>query len=94
MSQTRESARSVATFRDPGLSPSERHLAWLDHMEVRLAWGGLIAAVVLSVFVFSIAALLVLKGHGTSGTVLGSVDLVALATVFITGGRSGVGTRR
>jgi hypothetical protein len=63
----------------------ERHIMWLDRQEVYLAWAGLISAFVLALSFLGVSAWLIFAGHEVSGTILGTVDLVALVTVFITG---------
>lgn len=51
----------------------------------RRSWWGLFLGFGISVIVIAASVLLVLKGHTVAGTVLGSADLVTLATVFVIG---------
>jgi hypothetical protein len=57
---------------------------WLDRQEVYLAWVGMITAFTLALAFLGVSAWLISTGHEVSGTILGTVDLVALTTVFIT----------
>jgi uncharacterized membrane protein len=49
------------------------------------AKNGLIAGVFIAVLFLAVSAWLIFTGHDIAGTVLGSVDLVALVTVFVVG---------
>lgn len=62
---------------------------WLDRQEVYLAWAGIVSAFTLSLAFLVVSGWLIMAGHEVSGTVLGTIDLVSLATVFITQKRSG-----
>lgn len=58
---------------------------WLDRQEVYLAWAGLLSALIIALSFLGVSAALVAAGHGLAGTVIGTVDLVALVAVFVTG---------
>ncbi len=51
----------------------------------RRSWWGLWTGFAISVIALGLAALLVLKGHDWAGVSLGTIDLVALASVFVIG---------
>ena len=51
----------------------------------RRSWWGLFLGFAISVVFIGASLWLVLKGHAVAGTVLGSLDLVALASVFVIG---------
>jgi uncharacterized membrane protein len=46
---------------------------------------GMYTAVVVVLFFLAAAVGLIVSGHETSGTIIGSIDIVALATVFVVG---------
>jgi hypothetical protein len=62
---------------------------WLDRQEAYLAWAGLTTAFILALSFLGVSAWLIYSGFGVGGTILGTVDLVALVTVFITGRTKG-----
>jgi hypothetical protein len=68
------------------------HRRWLDRQDAMQAWAGLAAAAVLSLAFLGAATFLIYTDHDAAGSVLGSIDLVALVTVFIIG-RAGTNTR-
>ncbi|MGH9092334.1 MAG: DUF2335 domain-containing protein [Acidimicrobiales bacterium] len=51
----------------------------------RRSWYGLWLGFFISVLVLGLSGGLIVAGYGVEGTVLGSVDLVALASVFVIG---------
>lgn len=53
--------------------------------DIRRSWGGLVAGFVVCVLVLVASILLILNDHEVSGTVLGTVDLVSLVSVFVIG---------
>ncbi len=57
---------------------------WLDRQEVYLAWAGLISAFIIALSFLGVSAWLISTGNQISGAILGTVDLVALTTVFVT----------
>lgn len=57
---------------------------WLDRQEAYLAWAGIVSAFLLSLAFLITSGWLISQNHEISGTILGTVDLVALATIFIT----------
>jgi hypothetical protein len=70
---------------DPaGLTPQERHIIWLDRQETYLAWAGIFGAFTITLAFLIVSAWVISIGHEVGGTILGTVDLVALSTVFIT----------
>lgn len=56
-------------------------------LEGRLGPMGMIFAFIIAITFFVVAAWLIDDGHGTEGTILATVDLLALVTVFVTRGR-------
>lgn len=52
------------------------------------SWAGLVAGVVVAITFLVVSAILISQGHEVAGTILGTVDLVALVTVFVHGERS------
>jgi hypothetical protein len=57
---------------------------WLDRQETYLAWAGLTAAFFIALAFLGVSAWIILSGNVVSGTVLGTVDIIGLVTVFIT----------
>jgi hypothetical protein len=72
------------------LSPQELHIVWLDRQEVYLSWAGLISAFIITLAFLSVSGWLIFTGHEVSGTILGTVDIVGLVTVFVTGRNASV----
>lgn len=64
---------------------------WLDRQEVYLAWAGLISAFIIALSFLGVSAWLISTGNQISGAILGTVDLVALTTVFVTRRPASVG---
>jgi uncharacterized membrane protein len=66
-----------------------RHRQGLERIVVaggsRRANIGMWLGFIISIVVLALSAALILKGHEVAGTVIGSVDLVSLATVFVVG---------
>jgi len=54
----------------------------------RRSWWGLWTGFAISVIALGLSATLVLKGHDWAGLSLGTIDIVALASVFVTGRRA------
>lgn len=67
------------------------HEAWQDRQEKYLEWAGLAAGLLIALAFLTAASLLVASGHDVAGTFLGTVDIVALVTVFVLGRRNGNG---
>lgn len=67
------------------VTAAEQHIMWLDRQETYLTWVGLAMAFTLALSFLGVSAWLIYSGHEVGGTILGTVDLVALVTVFITG---------
>jgi hypothetical protein len=65
-----------------------KHQMKMDRSDKRLEWAGLGAAWSIALAFLVVSAYVILQGHGVEGTVLGTVDLVALVTVFIKGRRA------
>ena len=61
------------------------HQMSMERAELRLEWAGLISALTIALSFLAVSAGLIVGGHEVSGTLLGTVDLVALATVFVKG---------
>jgi uncharacterized RDD family membrane protein YckC len=70
--------------RDPAVPAAERHVMWLDRQEMYLAWAGLASAFTIALAFLGVSAWLIHSGDAISGTILGTVDIVGLVTVFIT----------
>ncbi|MET9002745.1 hypothetical protein [Amycolatopsis sp. NPDC004169] len=75
----------VPPHKDPKVSAKARHIMWSDRQDAFQAWVGMIFAFVLAVLFLAASVLLIMNDHEVSGTILGTVDLVALVTVFIMG---------
>ncbi|MCY4103088.1 MAG: DUF2335 domain-containing protein [bacterium] len=65
------------------------HRQAMDRGRSRRSTVGLVAGVVIALSFLGVAAWLINGGHGVFGTILGSVDLVALVSVFVLGHRNG-----
>ena len=65
------------------------HRQEMDRGRSRRSTIGLFAGVVIALSFLGVAAWLINGGHGVFGTILGSVDLVALVSVFVLGHRNG-----
>ena len=71
---------------------AESSLAHRQAMDRGRSWrsaAGLVAGVVIALSFLGVAAWLISSGHGVFGTILGSIDLVALVSVFVLGHRNG-----
>lgn len=71
---------------------TESSLAHRQEMDRKRSWRstvGLVAGVIIALAFLGVAAWLINAGHGVFGTILGSVDLVALVSVFVLGHRNG-----
>ncbi len=60
---------------------------WLDRQETYLAWAGLASALIIALAFLAISTWIILSGNPVPGTILGTVDIVGLVTVFISGKR-------
>jgi hypothetical protein len=76
------------------VTPQEAHIMMLDRHEVYLAWAGIISAFVLSLAFLGCSTWLIAQDHDMGGTILGTIDLVALVTVFVTRQHTGAIQRR
>ena len=87
MARTKEvlATEPPSTAIQPSVTAAEQHIMWLDRQETYLTWAGLTAAFTLALSFLGVSAWLIYYGHEVGGTILGTVDLVALVTVFITG---------
>jgi len=72
----------------------QRHIHKLDDQQLSLARRGQVFALTISLAFLGVSGFLISGGHDVAGTVIGSVDLVALATVFIVGQRSQIAIRQ
>ncbi|MFE5566598.1 hypothetical protein ACFQ68_16550 [Amycolatopsis japonica] len=77
-------SRAVAPHKDPSLPPETRHIIWADRQSAFLSWAGLIIAFLITLGFLAVSTWIVLAGHDAAGTVICTVDLVALVTVFVT----------
>ena len=71
---------------------TESSLAHRQAMDRGRSWrstAGLVAGAIIALAFLGVAAWLIDAGHGVFGTILGSVDLVALVSVFVLGHRNG-----
>src|SRR6185437_15829468 len=66
----------------------QKHLHYIERAEVSLSRRGQLFGFVIAISFLVVAAVLVGLGHAVAGTIIGSVDLVALTTVFVVGRRS------
>lgn len=72
------------------VSLTESSLAHRQDMDyAKRSFAGLVAGFIVAVLFLGVAAWLISSGHGVAGTVLGSVDLVALTAVFVLSHRNG-----
>ena len=79
-------------FPDRIFALTESSLAHRQAMDRGRSWRstvGLVAGVIIALTFLGVAAWLINSGHGVFGTILGSVDLVALVSVFVLGHRNG-----
>jgi uncharacterized membrane protein len=72
----------------------QRHIHELDDQQLGRARRGQVFALTISLAFLGVSGFLISGGHDVAGTVIGSVDLVALATVFIVGQRSQIAIRQ
>jgi hypothetical protein len=61
------------------------HQIAMERSQLRLEWAGLWSALALAFAFLLVAASVIVKGYAVAGTILGTVDLVALVTVFVKG---------
>jgi hypothetical protein len=62
-----------------------RHQIKMERGQQHLEWAGLVGAFVLALAFLGVSAWLINGDHDAAGTIITSVDLVALVTVFVTG---------
>ena len=92
--QRRASEPSVAELVADGTLPVQRLEKLLDHQmtlerrQQNLEWAGLISALIIALSFLAVSAGLIAAGHEVGGTVMGTVDLVALVSVFVVGRRT------
>lgn len=91
MERTKEvrATEPPSTTIESSVTRAEQHVMWLDRQETYLTWTGLIMAFILALSFLAVSAWLINSGNAVSGTIIGTVDLVALVTVFITGRTKG-----
>jgi hypothetical protein len=77
--------KAPAPQHDPTVAPELRHVMFMERSYLRLAWAGLVSAFVITLSFLGVSAWLIHDNHGLAGTILATVDLVALVTVFIIG---------
>jgi uncharacterized membrane protein len=66
----------------------QRHLHDMERAEVSLSRRGQLFGFIIAISFLVASAVLVALGYSVAGTIIGSVDLVALTTVFVVGRRS------
>src|SRR6266487_5498875 len=66
----------------------QRHLHSMDRAQVALSRRGQLFGFIIAISFLVVAGVLVGLGHSVAGTIIGSVDLVGLTTVFVVGQRS------
>jgi hypothetical protein len=57
---------------------------WHARQQIYLQWAGLISGFLISAAFLACGVILAFKGHPAPGTIIASVDVVALAAVFVT----------
>ncbi len=72
-----------------GAEAERSHRHKIDLLQSLRALMGLVTGFAVSVLFLAVSAWLIYNGHGIAGTVLGSVDLVALTAVFVLGRHNG-----
>ena len=63
-------------------------LHWQNRQQYFLQWAGLVFGFLVTLAFLAVATYLIQNGHDVAGTILGSVDLVALVAVFVAGRRT------
>lgn len=71
-----------------GSEDERRHRHRMDEAHSRRATMGLGAGFIITLAFLFVSGWLINRGHDVAGTVLGTVDLVALVTVFVVGSRN------
>lgn len=61
------------------------HQMAMERSESQREWAGLAAAWTISIAFLIVSAYVITSGYEVGGTILGTVDLVALVAVFVTG---------
>lgn len=67
----------------------QRHRIFMEQSDQRLAWAGLASGLTVTMSFLVATVHLVTSGHEIPGTILGTVDLIALTALFITRSRAG-----
>jgi uncharacterized membrane protein len=65
------------------------HQHYLDRRNVHLQFGGMICGLITALAFLGAATYLIATNHDTAGSILGTVDLVALVAIFVTRRRAG-----
>jgi hypothetical protein len=63
-------------------------LHWQRRQDMYLRWAGLVSGLVIALSFLSAGTWLIVSGHGVEGSLIASVDIVALVTVFVVQVRS------
>src|SRR5262245_14548770 len=63
-------------------------LHWQRRQDMYLRWAGLISGLVIALSFLGAGTWLIVTGHGVEGSLIASVDIVALVTVFVVQVRS------
>jgi len=66
----------------------QKHLQYVERSEISLRRRGQLFGFIIAISFLVVSGFLVSQNHDVAGTVIGSVDLVALTTVFVVGQRS------
>jgi uncharacterized membrane protein len=66
----------------------QRHIHSMDQAQISLSRRGQLFGFIIAISFLLVAGVLVGLGHSVAGTIIGSVDLVGLTTVFVVGQRS------
>jgi hypothetical protein len=63
-------------------------LHWQRRQDIYLRWAGLVSGLVIALSFLSAGTWLIVSGHSAEGSLIASVDIVALVTVFVVQVRS------
>ena len=76
---------------EPTRAAIERELErlhWQRRQDMYLRWAGLVSGLVIALSFLSAGTWLIVSGHSVEGSLIASVDIVALVTVFVVQVRS------
>lgn len=66
------------------LQVEQKHRHLLERHDIWLSWAGILSGLLVTMSFLLTSFLLITDGHEISGTIIATVDLVALAALFIT----------